>query len=93
MKEKNKKRWPWVWPSSSLSGGSSFPSSAEMQHALIFWPLCLLVLRAVAMLRPVCLCVVEDRRYGCPGLHRERIRWYSCRYPCHYRGMNVVVVE
>jgi hypothetical protein len=25
------KRWPRVWPSSSLSGGSSFPYSVEMQ--------------------------------------------------------------
>jgi hypothetical protein len=67
------KRWPRAWLSSSLSGGSSFPCSAEMQHVLIFWPLRLLVLRDVAMLRPVCLCAVEDGWYGRPGLRREGV--------------------
>jgi hypothetical protein len=41
-----------------------FSCSAEMQQALIFWPLRLLVLRAVAMFRSVRLCAVEDGRYG-----------------------------
>jgi hypothetical protein len=36
MKEKNKKRWPQVWLSSSLSSGNSFLCSVEMQQALIF---------------------------------------------------------
>jgi cytochrome c oxidase subunit IV len=36
------------------------PCGAKMQQALIFWPLCLLVLRAVATLCPVHFCAVED---------------------------------
>jgi hypothetical protein len=64
-----------------------------MQQALIFWPLHLLVLHAVTTLRPVCLCAIEDRRYGHPDLRREGVRRYSGRYPCHCRGMGVVVVE
>jgi hypothetical protein len=64
MKEKNKKCGIWTWPSSSLSGGNNLPCSAEMQQALIFWPFRLLVLRAMATLRPLHLCAVEDRRYG-----------------------------
>jgi hypothetical protein len=56
-----------------LIGGSSFPYSAEMQYALIFWPLHPLVQHAVAMLRPVCFCVVEDGRYGHPDLRREGV--------------------
>jgi hypothetical protein len=70
-----------------------FSYSAEMEHALIFWPLHLLVLRDVAMSCPVRLCVVEDRRHGRPDLHREGVRWYSDRYPHRYRGMDVIVVE
>jgi hypothetical protein len=42
------KRWPRVQPFSSLSGGSSFPYSIEMQWVLIFWPLHPLVQHAVA---------------------------------------------
>jgi hypothetical protein len=93
MKEKKQKRWPRVWPSSSLSSGSSFPYSIEMQQALIFWPLHLLVQHAVAMLRHVCLCAIEDGRYGRPNLHREGSRWYSCHRPHRYKGMDVMVVE
>jgi hypothetical protein len=52
-KRKKQKRWPRVRPSSSLSGVSSFPGSAEMQRALIFWPLHPLVQHVVAMLCPV----------------------------------------
>jgi hypothetical protein len=51
-----------------------FPCGAEMQHALIFWPLRLLVLRAVATLCPVRLCAIEDGRYGRPDLRREGVR-------------------
>jgi hypothetical protein len=58
-----------------------FSCGAEMQRALIFWPLRLLVLHAMATLLPVCLCAVEDERYGRPDLRRERVRWYSARYP------------
>jgi hypothetical protein len=50
-REKQKK-WHRAWPSSSLCGGNSLPCSAEMQQALIFWPFRLLVLRAMATLRP-----------------------------------------
>jgi hypothetical protein len=64
-----------------------------MQQALIFWPLRLLVLRDVAMLCHVCLCAVEDGRYGRLDLHREGVRWYSGRYPRRCRGMDVVVVK
>jgi hypothetical protein len=87
------KRWPQVRPSSFLSGGSSFPCSAEMQQALIFWPLHPLVQHVVAMLRPVCFCTVEDGRYGHPNLRREGSRWYNCRYPRRCRGMDVAMVE
>jgi hypothetical protein len=93
MKEKNKKRWPRVWPSSFLLGGSSFPYSVEMQQALIFWPLRPLVLHAVARLRTVCLCAIEDRQYGHPNLRRKGVRWYSCHYPRHCRVMDVVMVK
>jgi hypothetical protein len=82
-----------VRPSSSLSGVGSFPCSAEMQWTLIFWPLHPLVQHAVAMLRPMCLYAIEDGRYVRLNLHREGFRWYSCRYPRHCRGMDVVVVE
>jgi hypothetical protein len=41
-----------------------------MQQALIFWPLSLLVLRAMATLCPVHFCAVEDRRHGRPDLRR-----------------------
>jgi hypothetical protein len=57
MKEKNK-----MVPSGVavflLIWWEQFFCSAEMQRALIFWPLRLLVLRAVAMPYPVCLCAV-----------------------------------
>jgi hypothetical protein len=39
------------------------------------------VLCVVATFRPVCLCAVEDGRYGRPDLRREGVRWYSCRHP------------
>jgi hypothetical protein len=82
-----------VRPSSSLSGGSSFPCSAEMQQALIFWPLRPLVLHTMATLHPVCLCAIEDGRYEHLDLRREGVRWYSGHYPRRYRGMDVVVVD
>jgi hypothetical protein len=62
-KREKQKRWPQVRPSFSLSGGSSFPYSTKVQWALIFWPLHPLVQHAVPMLRPVCLCAIEDGRY------------------------------
>jgi hypothetical protein len=64
-----------------------------MQRALIFWPLHLLVLRAVAMPCHVRLCAVEDGRHGRSDLRREGVRWYSDRYPRRCRGMDVIVVE
>jgi hypothetical protein len=64
-----------------------------MQHALIFWPLHLLVLRAMAMSCPVRLCAIEDGRHRHPDLHREGVRWYSDRYPHRCRGIDVVVLE
>jgi hypothetical protein len=70
-----------------------FSCSAEMQQALMFWPLRLLVLRAIAMLCPMCLCAVEDGRHGRPDLRREGVRWYSGRYPRRCRGIDVIVVE
>jgi hypothetical protein len=70
-----------------------FSNSAEMQHVLIFWPLHLLVLRAVVMPYPMRLCAVEDERHGHPDLRREGVRWYSDRYLRRCRGMDVVVVE
>jgi hypothetical protein len=70
-KDEKQKRWTQARPSSSLSGGNSSPCSALMQQALIFWPLRLLVLRAVAMLCPVRLYAVEVGRYGCLDLRRE----------------------
>jgi hypothetical protein len=70
-----------------------FSCSAEMQQTLIFWPLRLLVLRAVAMRCPMCLCAVEDGRYGRLDLRREGVRWYSGCYPRRCRGMDVIVVE
>jgi hypothetical protein len=90
------KRWSRVRPSSSLSGGSSFPCGAEMQQTLIFWPLHPLVQHVVAMLRFVRVCAVEDGRdgrYGPSDSHREGIMWYSYRYLRRCRGMDVVVVE
>jgi hypothetical protein len=69
---KKQKRWPRVWPSSSLSSVSSFPYSAEMLRSLSFWPLRLLVQRAVAMLRPMCGYTVEDEGCVRPNLRRER---------------------
>jgi hypothetical protein len=90
VKKQNGKRLR-VRPSSSLSGGSSFSCSAEMQQALIFWPLHPLVQHDVAMFRPVCFCAVEDGWYGRLDLCREGGRWYSCRYPRRCRGMDVVV--
>jgi hypothetical protein len=70
-KNEKQKRWPRARPSSFLSGGNSSPYSAEMQQALIFWPLYLLVLRVMAMLCHVRLCAVEAGRYGLSDLHRE----------------------
>jgi hypothetical protein len=70
-----------------------FSSSVEMQQALIFWPLRLLVLHAVAMLCPMSLSAIEDGQYGCPNLRREGVRWYSGRYPHRFRGMDVIVVK
>jgi hypothetical protein len=64
-----------------------------MQQALIFWPLHLLVLCAMAMLCPVCLCAIEDGQHGHPDLRREGVRWYSGRYPHRCGGIDVVVVE
>jgi hypothetical protein len=58
-----------------------FSCSTEMQQALIFWPLHLLVLCAVALPCPMRLCAVEDGRHGHPDLRREGVRWYSDRYP------------
>jgi hypothetical protein len=55
-----------VWPSSSLSGMSSLPYSAETQWASSFWPLRPLVQRAVATLRPMCFCTIEDGWCVCP---------------------------
>jgi glucan phosphoethanolaminetransferase (alkaline phosphatase superfamily) len=59
MKERNKKVASGVavflliwWEQCSYS--------VEMQQALIFWPLRLLVLRVVAMLCPMCLYAIED---------------------------------
>jgi hypothetical protein len=72
---------------------SSFPYSAEMLWALSFWPLHPLVQRAVAMLRPVCFCAIEDGRYMRPNVRREGVRWYSYHYPRRCRGMDVVMVE
>jgi hypothetical protein len=82
-----------VRPSSSLSSVTNFPYSAEMLWALIFWPLYPLVQHAMAMLRPVCFCAIEDGWYVCPDLRRERGRWYSCRYPRRCRCMDVIMVE
>jgi hypothetical protein len=65
-------------PSSSSSGGSSFPCSAEMQQTLIFWPLHPLVLHTAVR---------------APDLRREGVRRYSGHYLCRCRGMGVVVVE
>jgi hypothetical protein len=67
--------------SSSLSTRCNFSCSAETQQALIFWLPRPLVLYVVATLRPVCLCAIEDRRYGCPDLRREGSGRYNCRYP------------
>jgi hypothetical protein len=64
-----------------------------MQLTLIFWPLRPLVLHDVATLHPVCLCAIEDGWYGRPDLRRERVRCYSGRYPCRYRGTDVIMVE
>jgi hypothetical protein len=91
IKEKNKKVASGVVV--LLIWWEQFSCSVEMQQALIFWPLCLLVLRAVAMLCPVCLYAMEDGRHGCPELRREGVRWYSGHYPRCCRGMDVVVVK
>jgi hypothetical protein len=79
MKERNKKVASGV--AVLLLLWEQFSYSTEMQQTLIFWPLRLLVLRAVAMLCPVCLCAVEDGRHGRPDLRREGVSWYSGRYP------------
>jgi hypothetical protein len=73
-KTEKQKRWPRVRPSFSLSGVSNFPCSAEILWVLRFWPLHLLVQYVVAMLRPMCLCAVEDGLCVCPNLHREGVR-------------------
>jgi hypothetical protein len=75
MKEKNKKVASGV-AVFLLIRWEQFSCSAEMQQTLIFWPLRLLVLRAVVMLCHVCLCAVEDGRHGLPDLRREGVRWY-----------------
>jgi hypothetical protein len=48
-----------------------FSCGAEMQQALILWPLHLLVLRVVAMSYPGRLCAVEDGRHRRPDLLKE----------------------
>jgi hypothetical protein len=59
MKERNKKVasgmtvFLLIW-------WEQFSCSVEMQQALIFWPLHLLVLRSMAMLCPMCLCAIKD---------------------------------
>jgi hypothetical protein len=80
-RKRKTKMWPRVWPSSSLSGESSFPCSAEASWALSFWSLHPLVRRVVTMLRPVCFCAVEGGRYVRLDLCREGVMWHSCRYP------------
>jgi hypothetical protein len=70
MKERNKKVTSGV-AVFLLIRWEQFFCSAEMQHALIFWPLHLMVLHAVAMRCPVCLCAVEHERHGLPDLRRE----------------------
>jgi hypothetical protein len=72
MKERNKKVASGVI-TYLLIWWEQFSCSAEMQPALIFWPLHLLVLRAVAMPCPVRLCAVEDGRHGRPNLRREGV--------------------
>jgi hypothetical protein len=67
------KRWHRVMPSSSLSGANSVPYSAGTSRLLSFWPLRLLVQRAMAMSRPVCPCVIEDRMYVRPDLGGEGV--------------------
>jgi hypothetical protein len=91
IKEKNKKVASGMVV--LLIWWEQFSYSVEMQQALIFWPLCLLVLRAVAMLCPMCLCAIEDGRHGCPKLCREGVRCYGGRYPRYCRGMDVIMVE
>jgi hypothetical protein len=60
MKERNKKVasgmvvFLLIW-------WEQFSNSTEMQQSLIFWPLRLLVLHAMAMRCLVCLCAVEDK--------------------------------
>jgi hypothetical protein len=80
IKEKNKKMALGV-AVFLLIRWELFSCSTEMQQALIFWPLRLLVLRVVAMHCPMCLCAIEDGRHGCPDLRRERVMWYSGRTP------------
>jgi hypothetical protein len=59
MKEKNQKVasdvtvFLFIW-------WEQFSYSIEIQQALIFWPLRLLVLRVVAMPCPMHLCAIED---------------------------------
>jgi hypothetical protein len=92
MKEKNKKVASGVTVF-LLIWWEYFSCSIEMQQVLIFCPLCLLVLRAVAMLRPVCLYAVEAERHGCLDSWRKGVRWYSGCYPHRCRGIDVIMVE
>jgi hypothetical protein len=92
MKEKNKKVASSV-AMFLLIRWEQFFYSAEMQRTLLFRPLRLLMLRAVATLCSVCLCAMEDGRHGRPDLRREGVRWYSGHYPHCCRGMDVIVVE
>jgi hypothetical protein len=61
MKEKNQKVVSGV--AVFLIRWEQFSCSTEIQQALLFWPLHLLVLRAMAVPCPVRLCAVEDRRH------------------------------
>jgi hypothetical protein len=70
-----------------------FPCNAEIQQALIFWPLHPLVQHVVTMICPVRVCAAEDGRYGRPNSRREGVRWYSYHYPHRCGGMDVVVVK
>jgi hypothetical protein len=92
MKEKNQKVVSGVAVFLFIRWEQFF-CSTEMQQALLFWPLHLLVLRVVTMPYPVRLCANEDRQHGRLDLCREGVRWYSGRYPRRCRGMDAVVVE
>jgi hypothetical protein len=59
IKERNKKVASGV-AIFRLIRWEQFSYGTEMQQALIFWPLWLLVLRVVAMRCPVHLCAIED---------------------------------